>query len=49
MLADVDAGSHTPSMVGKVLAWRKTNPEKGLFFIQIYVPYTQTSYLILFD
>ncbi|CAG8626518.1 504_t:CDS:2 [Paraglomus brasilianum] len=29
MLADVDAGSHTPSMVGKVLAWRKTNPEKA--------------------
>ncbi|KAJ1971778.1 phosphomevalonate kinase [Dimargaris xerosporica] len=26
MLADVDAGSHTPSMVSKVLAWRKNNP-----------------------
>ncbi|KAJ1969104.1 phosphomevalonate kinase [Dispira parvispora] len=26
MLADVDAGSHTPSMVSKVLAWRKTHP-----------------------
>ncbi|KAG0151434.1 hypothetical protein CROQUDRAFT_651273 [Cronartium quercuum f. sp. fusiforme G11] len=25
MLADVDAGSHTPSMVGKVLKWRNAN------------------------
>ncbi|KAJ1977360.1 phosphomevalonate kinase [Dimargaris verticillata] len=29
MLADVDAGSHTPSMVSKVLAWRKTNPTEA--------------------
>jgi phosphomevalonate kinase len=29
ILADVDAGSNTPSMVGKVLAWRKANPESG--------------------
>ncbi|KAI8054510.1 Phosphomevalonate kinase [Syncephalis plumigaleata] len=26
MMADVAAGSHTPSMVSKVLAWRKQNP-----------------------
>lgn len=26
MLADVDAGSDTPSLVGKVLSWRKANP-----------------------
>src|SRR6478735_7303976 len=27
LLADVDAGSDTPSLVGKVLKWRKDNPE----------------------
>ncbi|RKP05807.1 ribosomal protein S5 domain 2-type protein [Thamnocephalis sphaerospora] len=27
VMADVDAGSHTPSMVSKVLAWRKAHPE----------------------
>ncbi|GAA6054302.1 hypothetical protein JCM3770_001423 [Rhodotorula araucariae] len=27
LLADVDAGSNTPSMVGKVLAWKKAQPE----------------------
>ena len=27
MLADVDAGSDTPSLVGKVLKWRKENSE----------------------
>ncbi|GAA5832214.1 hypothetical protein JCM5353_008200 [Sporobolomyces roseus] len=26
LLADVDAGSNTPSMVGKVLAWKKASP-----------------------
>lgn len=26
-LADVDSGSNTPSMVGKILAWRKEKPE----------------------
>ncbi len=31
MLADVDAGSDTPSLVGKVLKWRKENPEDGEF------------------
>jgi len=31
LLADVDAGSHTPSMVGKVLQWKKNNPEQGAF------------------
>ena len=29
VLADVKAGSHTPSMVSKVLAWRKTCPQDG--------------------
>lgn len=29
MLADVDAGSDTPSLVGKVLKWRKENPAEG--------------------
>lgn len=29
ILADVDAGSNTPSMVGKVLAWKKAQPEEG--------------------
>ena len=29
MLADVDAGSDTPSLVGKVLKWRKERPEEG--------------------
>jgi phosphomevalonate kinase len=29
MMADVDAGSHTPSMVSKVLTWRKKEPEQG--------------------
>lgn len=31
LLADVDAGSNTPSMVGKVNTWRKANPEEGTF------------------
>jgi phosphomevalonate kinase len=29
MLADVDAGSDTPSLVGKVLKWRKAECVKG--------------------
>ncbi|SGZ02900.1 BQ5605_C033g11234 [Microbotryum silenes-dioicae] len=29
LLADVDAGSHTPSMVGKVLAWKKAEKEQA--------------------
>jgi phosphomevalonate kinase len=29
LLADVDAGSDTPSLVGKVLKWRKDNAEAG--------------------
>ncbi|KAG0164849.1 phosphomevalonate kinase [Apophysomyces sp. BC1034] len=29
MLADIDAGSHTPTLVGKVLAWRKAQPEEA--------------------
>ncbi|KAJ9110278.1 hypothetical protein QFC19_001681 [Naganishia cerealis] len=33
VLADVDAGSDTPSFVGKVLKWRKENPEAGKSFL----------------
>lgn len=33
VLADVDAGSDTPSFVGKVLKWRKDNPEDGERFL----------------
>ncbi|KAJ4483413.1 phosphomevalonate kinase [Lentinula aciculospora] len=29
MLADVDAGSDTPSLIGQVQKWRKANPEKA--------------------
>lgn len=29
MLADVDAGSDTPSLVGKVLRWRRENATEG--------------------
>ncbi|CAG8632293.1 707_t:CDS:10 [Ambispora leptoticha] len=29
VLADIDAGSHTPSMVGKVLTWRKNNLDQA--------------------
>ncbi|KAF5393505.1 hypothetical protein D9757_000591 [Collybiopsis confluens] len=29
MLADIDHGSDTPSLVGKVLQWRKNNPEQA--------------------
>ncbi|GAA5907813.1 hypothetical protein JCM8208_001953 [Rhodotorula glutinis] len=29
VLADVDAGSNTPSMVGKVLGWKKANPDEA--------------------
>lgn len=32
ILADVDAGSNTPSMVGKVLAWQKASPIQGMHF-----------------
>jgi hypothetical protein len=31
-LADVDAGSDTPSLVGKVLKWRKDKSLEGQFF-----------------
>lgn len=34
LLADVDAGSDTPSMAGKVLKWKKENEAEGLFLIQ---------------
>ncbi|KWU44764.1 Phosphomevalonate kinase [Rhodotorula sp. JG-1b] len=29
LLADVDAGSNTPSMVGKVMQWKKAQPEEA--------------------
>ncbi|KAF9107825.1 phosphomevalonate kinase [Mortierella sp. GBA35] len=29
MLADIDAGSHTPTLVSNVLKWRKTKPEEA--------------------
>ncbi|CAG8656920.1 3964_t:CDS:2 [Acaulospora morrowiae] len=29
VIADVDIGSNTPKLVGKVLAWRKANPEQA--------------------
>lgn len=29
MLADVDAGSDTPSLIGKVLKWRKAESAQG--------------------
>lgn len=32
MLADVDAGSDTPSLVGKVLQWRKDKSDQGGVF-----------------
>jgi phosphomevalonate kinase len=38
ILADIDAGSHTPTLVGKVLNWRKENPEKGTFRINRQTP-----------
>ncbi|KAI7908196.1 ribosomal protein S5 domain 2-type protein [Cokeromyces recurvatus] len=30
MLADIDAGSHTPTLVSKVLAWKKSKPEEAI-------------------
>ncbi|OMJ11816.1 putative phosphomevalonate kinase [Smittium culicis] len=30
VLADIDSGSNTPSMVSKVLAWKKSNPAQSL-------------------
>lgn len=35
MLADVDAGSDTPSLVGKVLKWRHEKPEEGKFWVSL--------------
>jgi hypothetical protein len=40
MLADVDAGSDTPSLVGKVLKWRKDKSLEGrCFFFLLLVCY----------
>lgn len=41
-LADVDAGSNTPSMVGKILAWRKSKPEWALQMWSILASGNQT-------
>lgn len=35
MLADVDAGTDTPAAVGKVLSWKKSDPQKGERFIDV--------------
>jgi phosphomevalonate kinase len=32
LLADVDAGSDTPSLVGRVLKWRQSSSEEGMAF-----------------
>lgn len=42
MLADVDAGSDTPSLVGKVLKWRKDNRSQG----QCFPPCLLTHYFL---
>lgn len=36
MLADVDAGSDTPSLVGKVLKWRQAEGEAGMYDLLHY-------------
>ncbi|QRW21431.1 phosphomevalonate kinase-like protein [Rhizoctonia solani] len=36
MLADVDSGSDTPSMVGNVLKWKKAEPAVGTFSDQLW-------------
>jgi len=35
MLADVDAGSDTPSLVGKVLKWKAAEPTVGSSFLAL--------------
>jgi len=37
MLADVDAGSDTPSLVGKVLKWRKEKAEEGQCTFNLFI------------
>lgn len=39
LLADVDTGSNTPSMVGKVLAWKKAKPDQGTRLLPRLEPY----------
>lgn len=34
VLADIDAGSHTPTLVSKVLNWKKSKSEEGIFFLK---------------
>jgi phosphomevalonate kinase len=36
LLADVDAGSDSPSMASKVLKWRKENPAEGLCILAVF-------------
>ena len=35
LLADVDAGSDSPSMASKVLKWRKESAEKGWTLVKV--------------
>lgn len=41
LLADIDAGSHTPTLVSKALAWKKSDPEQGKHeengYVYIYI------------
>lgn len=37
VLADVDAGSNTPSLVGKVSEWKKNKPEWGELPLFIFI------------
>lgn len=49
MLADVDAGSDTPSLVGKVLKWRKENDAEGISLISLNIPKGLTTRLLVFQ
>ena len=42
VLADVDAGSNTPSMVGKIMEWRKAKPEWATQIYKIIAAGNQT-------
>lgn len=45
MLADVDAGSDTPSLVGKVLKWRSEKATEGIG-CSIHFPRRNKSFII---
>jgi len=50
MLADVDAGSDTPSLASKVLKWRKESGVQGDFFLYHYrMEIKPLTYLYLAD